>query len=63
MEELGERLDECGSVAAQARIVRERLKATMPPDADLPAERTVRVYLTLNPPESWQKLVRKSRRA
>jgi hypothetical protein len=56
IEDLGERLDACGSVAAQARIVREHLKATMPPNASLPSVRTIRVFFTLHP-ESWRKIV------
>jgi hypothetical protein len=62
MDQLADRLAECDSIAARARLLCAHLKETLPPGADLPAERTVRVYLTLNPRESWQKMWRKRRR-
>jgi hypothetical protein len=48
IEELGDQLSADDSNAAQARVVREHLLETLPPD-DVPTDRTVRNYLKLNP--------------
>jgi hypothetical protein len=64
IDELGEELDRCGSLAAQARLVLERIEAQRrPEDPPAPRPRTVEIFIAAYRRPGTRKLPRKSVRA